>query len=354
MNRKRNFKKRIKVRLKYAGIILSRLFRSRLTVVMTAFCLAFSLLICRLFYLQIIKGEEYAREYELQIRKTKEIKSTRGNIYDRNGNLLAYSEMAYSITIEDPTSSADSVSERNRTINGILEQVLEIVEEHGDSVINSFGIILDSSGSYQFSQTSETQRLRFVADVYGYSSIDELSEEQQEKYTEEQEKVNAELEEKQAEIDNYDELIQAAAEAAAQEAQEQNSESEDSGDSSQTASASGNSQNSAGTSSGAASGGSTSGSSSSGSSSGTTSGDTSVAQTIVNAAYSQLGVPYVYGGTTPGVGLDCSELVQYCHSVAGISLPRTSQEQGGYRCSCEVNNLPLYSEKLSDILHEVS
>ena len=155
------------------------------------------------------------------------------------------------------------------------------------------------------------------------------AEEQQEKYTEEQEKVNAELEEKQAEIDNYDELIQAAAEAAAQEAQEQNSESEDSGDSSQTASASGNSQNSAGTSSGAASGGDTSGSSSSGSSSGTTSGDTSVAQTIVNAAYSQLGVPYVYGGTTPGVGLDCSGLVQYCHSVAGISLPRTSQEQGG-------------------------
>ena len=169
MNRKRNFKKRIKVRLKYAGIILSRLFRSRLTVVMTAFCLAFSLLICRLFYLQIIKGEEYAREYELQIRKTKEIKATRGNIYDRNGNLLAYSELAYSITIEDPTSSADSVSERNRTINGILEQVLEIVEEHGDSVINSFGIILDSSGSYQFSQTSETQRLRFVADVAVFS-----------------------------------------------------------------------------------------------------------------------------------------------------------------------------------------
>lgn len=169
MNRKRNFKKRIKVRLKYAGIILSRLFRSRLTVVMTAFCLAFSLLICRLFYLQIIKGEEYAREYELQIRKTKEIKATRGNIYDRNGNLLAYSELAYSITIEDPTSSADSVSERNRTINGILEQVLEIVEEHGDSVINSFGFILDSSGSYQFSQTSETQRLRFVADVAVFS-----------------------------------------------------------------------------------------------------------------------------------------------------------------------------------------
>lgn len=54
-----------------------------------------------------------------------------------------------------------------------------------------------------------------------------------------------------------------------------------------------------------------------------------MAQAIVNAAYSQLGVPYVYGGTTPGVGLDCSGLVQYCHAVAGISLPRTSAAQGG-------------------------
>ena len=27
---------------------------------------------------------------------------------------------------------------------------------------------------------------------------------------------------------------------------------------------------------------------------------------IVQAAYSQLGVPYVWGGSTPGVGLDCS------------------------------------------------
>ncbi len=58
-------------------------------------------------------------------------------------------------------------------------------------------------------------------------------------------------------------------------------------------------------------------------------GNTSAAQTIVSAAYGQLGVPYVWGGTTPGQGLDCSGLVQYCHSVAGISVGRTSQVQGG-------------------------
>ena len=171
-------KESIKVRLKQLQRISGRIFRSRLLVLMGVFCLTSSMLVCRCFYLQIIKGEEYAEEYELRIKKTEEIKATRGNIYDRNGNLLAYNEFAYSITIEDPTSSDSPVSERNETINAILEQVLEIVEENGDSVINSFGITLDSSGNYQFSQTNETQRLRFVADVYGYSSADDLTDEQ--------------------------------------------------------------------------------------------------------------------------------------------------------------------------------
>ena len=55
----------------------------------------------------------------------------------------------------------------------------------------------------------------------------------------------------------------------------------------------------------------------------------------MNAAYGQLGVPYVWGGSTPGVGLDCSGLVQYCHSVAGISLPHYSESQyaGGTKVS---------------------
>ena len=171
-------KESIKVRLKQLQRISGRIFRSRLLVLMGVFCLTSSMLVCRCFYLQIIKGEEYAEEYELRIKKTEEIKATRGNIYDRNGNLLAYNELAYSITIEDPTSSDSPVSERNETINAILEQVLEIVEENGDSVINSFGITLDSSGNCQFSQTNETQRLRFVADVYGYSSADDLTDEQ--------------------------------------------------------------------------------------------------------------------------------------------------------------------------------
>lgn len=48
----------------------------------------------------------------------------------------------------------------------------------------------------------------------------------------------------------------------------------------------------------------------------------------VRNALSQQGVPYVWGGTTPGQGLDCSGLTQWAYRDAGVELPRLAQEQG--------------------------
>ena len=72
-----------------------------------------------------------------------------------------------------------NVLKKNAALNKILDQVLSIVESNGDSVVSSFGIILDSSGTYQFTQSSDTQKLRFIADVYGKRTIDELTKKQQ-------------------------------------------------------------------------------------------------------------------------------------------------------------------------------
>ncbi|MGO4201450.1 C40 family peptidase [Rhodococcus sp. TAF43] len=52
------------------------------------------------------------------------------------------------------------------------------------------------------------------------------------------------------------------------------------------------------------------------------------AANAVRNALTQQGVPYQWGGTTPGQGLDCSGLTQWAYGEAGVELPRLAQEQG--------------------------
>lgn len=150
-------------------------FTSRLTLLTLAFCLLGGILIYRCFVLQIVHGQEYLDDFILQTEKTRDIASSRGSIRDRNGNILAYDELAYSVKIEDVYENS---SNKNKELNETIYKLIHMIEKNGDHIITDFNIVLDENGSYTYN-VSGTRLLRFLADVYGYTTVDLLKEEEQ-------------------------------------------------------------------------------------------------------------------------------------------------------------------------------
>lgn len=151
---------------------LKSFFSSRLFVLSVIIILMGGVLLQRLFTLQIINGETYQNNYKLRIEKERVLNGTRGNIYDCNGKVLAYNELTYKVTIEDNGTYART-SERNEALNSIIEEVLTVLDENGDSFVNDFDIRLKKNGKYAF-QSEGTRLMRFRADVYGENKIEDL------------------------------------------------------------------------------------------------------------------------------------------------------------------------------------
>lgn len=129
-------------------------------------------IIHRIFDLQIVNGEYYLDSFQTKIRKERTIQGSRGCIYDRNGNLLAYNELAHSVTIEDVYESGKM---KNYNINSTIYTLIQMIEENGDNIVSDFKIVLDKNNNYTFT-VEGTQLLRFLADVYGHLTIDQLEE----------------------------------------------------------------------------------------------------------------------------------------------------------------------------------
>lgn len=145
--------------------------KSRTVVLILVFIILFVVLIQRIFYLQIVKGSEYQETFTLKTEKQVSFSSTRGNIYDRNGKLLAYSELSYSITIEDNGSYVNSKT-KDAQINDTISRLIRLVEKNGDRIVSDFGILYED-GEYKFAKEG-TSLLRFKADVYGRAKISDL------------------------------------------------------------------------------------------------------------------------------------------------------------------------------------
>ena len=149
----------------------------RTTVLILVFVIMSVVLVRRLFDLQIIQGEDYISKFQARTTKERVLKSTRGNILDRNGDILASNVLSYSLTLED-NGTYTSTREKNLTLNGVAYQVLQILHSNGDDITHSFHIVVDKNGEYAFDVVEGFTLNRFRADIYGQALIDDLKDEQ--------------------------------------------------------------------------------------------------------------------------------------------------------------------------------
>ena len=164
--------------------LLKKIRLQRTTVLLLLFCFMSSVLIRQLFDLQIIQGQDYIHKFQTRTTKTRVIKSTRGNIFDRNGVMLASNILSYTLTFED-NGSYDTSRQKNLTLNGTAYRVLQILASNGDSLSHSFHVIVGEDGSYVYDVDEGFTLNRFKADVYGCALIDDMTEEQKESTAEE-------------------------------------------------------------------------------------------------------------------------------------------------------------------------
>ena len=151
------------------------LFKSRIFPLILVFAILVGVLINRLFGLQIINGESYVKDLSSSIQKDMSVAATRGRIFDKNGVLLAYNDLAYAVRISD-SGKYNNNAEKNEKLNASIDKTLDIIEAKGDTYSNDFPIVYED-GQYVFN-IMDNELLRFLRDIYGKRSISELSDEE--------------------------------------------------------------------------------------------------------------------------------------------------------------------------------
>lgn len=151
---------------------LKKFFSSRLFVLAAVFIVFFGIILARIFTLQVVNGKSYQENFSLKIQMKQPINAARGNIYDKKGKLLAYNELAYSISINDSTTYS-STKEKNKAVNAELAEILTVLKNNGETLNNDFKIDRKKDGTYSFNVSGSSLN-RFRADVFGKNSADDL------------------------------------------------------------------------------------------------------------------------------------------------------------------------------------
>lgn len=138
-----------------------KVFRSRALILFLVIALLFVTDIGRLFYIQVVKGEEYADKAQSQQLSDTEIEANRGTIYDSEGNILAQSATVWTVFL-DPSNITD---DNRQTIVDYLASAFEYDDEQKQELLEKS----KADGKYQVVEKNVENRLKeeiaaFVSD----------------------------------------------------------------------------------------------------------------------------------------------------------------------------------------------
>lgn len=158
---------------------LKEWFSSRLIPIALFYIVLAGILIFQLYRIQILEAEQVAAKEEYRLTRERQTNSTRGMIYDRNGRVLAYNELSYSVILED-----SPLLNTNDKKNAMIYQLIQILKRENVELEPEFYIVQGESGILEYS-VEGTARLRFIKNALGKQSIDKLTEEEREMSAEE-------------------------------------------------------------------------------------------------------------------------------------------------------------------------
>lgn len=183
------FKKSLKIDRNKIKKLCREIATNRLVLVGVVVLFLFCLLVYRLFVLQIVQGEEHLESFNYKVERTIETSGSRGNIYDCNGKLIAYNQLAYSVTLESTDETAELARERGRAEgrdvseneirNEVIYRLIQLLEANGDEILYNLPLEINGKGKLVFTETGSSLR-RFKMDIYGIVNLDDLTGEEKE------------------------------------------------------------------------------------------------------------------------------------------------------------------------------
>ncbi|MEA4971653.1 MAG: penicillin-binding transpeptidase domain-containing protein [Candidatus Metalachnospira sp.] len=121
---------------------LAEIFQNRLAVMLLVVAAVFIILVCRLFNMQIVNGEEANTNLTASVTREVTIPAARGNIYDRYGRPLATNKAAFSVEIDD--SIAVEYGDREEQVRNLADEL----RKNGYSIADTLPITKENPYEY--------------------------------------------------------------------------------------------------------------------------------------------------------------------------------------------------------------